>query len=104
MEKKRHEHYDMIVAWANGEQIQFKNMRGKWETSISPSWSTGLEYRVKPKLSKLYGRAFKDHKGDIEIASRREEFIAELESSIPWWQDGVKWIGPVVLMAEDVEI
>lgn len=52
----KHKHYDVIVAWANGEQIQWRD-RGalEWEDiSSSPmGWHNLVEYRVKPKEIKL---------------------------------------------------
>lgn len=48
---KRHKHYNEIVAWANGEEIQFfsDGCYVEWRDVRHPSWDELLEYRVKPK-------------------------------------------------------
>ena len=47
--KTPHKHADCIKAWADGSEIQFKNATtGVWEET-NPSWSTHIEYRIKPK-------------------------------------------------------
>jgi hypothetical protein len=45
----KHKHYDMIVAWANGQQIQIRETGGDWEDIESPSWINGCQYRIKPE-------------------------------------------------------
>lgn len=53
----KHIHYDAIVAWANGEQIQlFSQAEKKWkdlESLTSPVWFPENQYRIKPKEVKL---------------------------------------------------
>lgn len=45
----KQKHYDLIVAWAEGHQIEvFDNQYSKWTASVYPSFLSGLEYRVKP--------------------------------------------------------
>lgn len=43
----KHKHADLIIAWANGAEIQVKN-DGNW-TDIEPSWLKNKEYRIKPE-------------------------------------------------------
>jgi hypothetical protein len=45
----KHIHCDMIVAWANGEKIQFRSGPNHWYEVASPNWDIKLEYRIKPK-------------------------------------------------------
>jgi hypothetical protein len=45
---ERHKHADIIIAWANGEDIQVLNLDG-WECVSNPWWSEYAEYRIKPK-------------------------------------------------------
>jgi len=46
----KHKHYDCIVAWAEGKQIQFCNQTGKWEDLCgTPSWWEDYGYRIKPE-------------------------------------------------------
>lgn len=44
----KHKHHDVIVAWAEGKKIEYCNNEHEWRTVNEPSWSTILEYRVKP--------------------------------------------------------
>ena len=47
----KHKHADLIHAWADGAQIQYKNsIDNNWNDVEYPSWhpSTG-EYRIKPE-------------------------------------------------------
>jgi hypothetical protein len=46
----KHKHYDMIVAWAEGKQIQFNALDNNWEPVGScPIWVEDYEYRIKPE-------------------------------------------------------
>jgi hypothetical protein len=64
----RHKHADVIIAWANGEKIQFKYEGGGWadETATSPEWFDDFEYRIKPKIAKK--------EGWVNIAPSRTDF------------------------------
>lgn len=46
----RHKHADIIIAWANGEEIQTNDI-GNWRKFIDPSYifMPDCEYRIKPK-------------------------------------------------------
>jgi hypothetical protein len=44
----RHKHADLIIAWANGANIQLFSREGKW-VDIDPAWSLNTTYRVKPE-------------------------------------------------------
>ena len=46
----RHKHADLIYAWVDGAEIQFKNGYGDWiSTGGYPTWFKDQEYRVKPQ-------------------------------------------------------
>jgi hypothetical protein len=47
-ETTKHVHYDYILAWANGEEIQWfdANLR-KWFDVRNPVWEPDVKYRVK---------------------------------------------------------
>ena len=47
----RHKHYDCIIAWADGAQIQWNdpNHEEPWADIQAPSWNEYFEYRIKPK-------------------------------------------------------
>lgn len=55
---QRHKHADVIIAWANGKDIQVRHrVTGEWLdlTVSSPSFNDE-EYRVKPKVVIQRGR------------------------------------------------
>jgi len=50
---KRHKHYETIVAWASGKEIQFFDSDEKqwrdWGYTSCPSFTVTSEYRIKPE-------------------------------------------------------
>jgi len=46
-----HKFKDVIIAWANGEEIEFRdtNYSMEWKPTKNPLWLADTEYRVKPK-------------------------------------------------------
>lgn len=48
----RHKHADLIIAWANGAEIQFREYAGEWN-DFQPNgyacWHQDMEYRIKPE-------------------------------------------------------
>lgn len=46
----KHKHCELIKAWADGAEIQFRWCEtAKWEDADPPTWVEFHEYRVKPK-------------------------------------------------------
>lgn len=46
---KRRPHYDLIIAWANGAEIQWFNTEiGEWQDMKTLSWAEHHQYRIKP--------------------------------------------------------
>jgi hypothetical protein len=45
----RRKHADLIIEWAEGNTIEYKNNYGFWQVTMSPSWHDRYEYRVKPE-------------------------------------------------------
>jgi len=46
---KWHKHRDLIIAWANGAEIQSQaSNETKWSSVNSPNWFTRYNYRIKP--------------------------------------------------------
>lgn len=83
----RHKHYDCIVAWADGAEIEM-NAYGNWVKVNEPNWSATTEYRIKkePVIEVKY--FYEDFVGDLV---RYKEFNPYLEK---WhlkitYQDGV---------------
>jgi len=52
--RTKHKHYDVIVAWANGEEIQYEH-KGSWIDINDPDWYETVNYRIKPKRVKKEG-------------------------------------------------
>ena len=52
----KHRHYDVIVAWAAGEEIErWHYGSGEWLGEKHPSWFEDIKYRIKPKRVKKEG-------------------------------------------------
>jgi hypothetical protein len=53
----KHKHYDVIVAWAAGEEIQyFWGFQWRdWEETSCPAFTGTAEWRIKPKRVKKEG-------------------------------------------------
>lgn len=65
-----HKHRDVIIAWANGAQIQYRdNLREIWRDTDMPLWDEDEVYRVKPKGPDYYsvGMKFKDSTGAVHM-------------------------------------
>ena len=46
---KPHKHAELIKAWADGAEIEYKNIRGGWGDVSHPCWFNHSEYRIKPE-------------------------------------------------------
>jgi len=47
---KKHVHCELIKAWADGAQIQYKGPNDSdWRDAEKPIWLENCEYRLKPK-------------------------------------------------------
>ncbi len=55
-----HKHKDIIIAWANGAQIQYwSKVNCEWKDLVDLTWYESMEYRIKPKAKvKKYLFAF----------------------------------------------
>lgn len=51
---KPHKHKTLIIAWANGAEIQCKIADCKWVNCIDPVWREDMEYRIKPDTIKKW--------------------------------------------------
>jgi hypothetical protein len=55
----KHKHYDVIVAWAAGEEVEFKSTEcanwQNWKQNHAPSFHRDLEWRIKPQRVKKEG-------------------------------------------------
>jgi hypothetical protein len=51
----KHKHYDVIVAWANGEEIQYRIDNAWYDVGQGSPDFDYLDYRIKPKRVKKNG-------------------------------------------------
>jgi len=51
----KHKHYDVIVAWAAGEEIEYKTALGVWKPTYWPPLNENETFRIKPKRVKREG-------------------------------------------------
>ena len=59
---QRHKHYDIIVAWAEGKPIQFRNGPDGWQdfpTGTTPIFCSDTLYRIKPEKKKGWVNIYK---------------------------------------------
>ena len=48
--RKPHKHAEIIKAWADGAEIEWKDLEaGIWRPNNSPLWAEDEEYRIKPE-------------------------------------------------------
>ena len=53
--KQRHKHADVIIAWAEGKDVQVWDFtQNRWGdvTTESPTWCEDWKYRIKPPIKK----------------------------------------------------
>lgn len=96
--KQPHKHKDVIIAWANGEQIEFRNplISNEWQGVAHPSWGLHSEYRIKPQpvIRTFQVALFKsdhgfytstaDSDGEAREVERYEDFVTWLTDPIPY--------------------
>ena len=87
--KQRHKHADVIIAWAEGAEIEYRlGPYDSWSKSTSPSWHADCEYRVKPAPKKYRVALFRfstaaastytactDFQEDAENYESRPDFV-----------------------------
>ena len=61
-----HKHADIIKAWADGAEIQWRESDSIWRDIKFPEWRKSAEYRVKPEpaVVSLNYRAYPSVSGD----------------------------------------
>ena len=48
-----HKHRDLIIAWANGADIEVSSIGYNWVAKCRPTWAEGLIYRISPAKTPL---------------------------------------------------
>lgn len=57
-------HAALVHAWADGAEIQQKDLDGVWRVKDRPHWIASHEYRVKPPSVRLRIAQFRNHCDD----------------------------------------
>ena len=91
----RHKHADVIIAWAEGAEIEYrKSPEYIWNSAESPGWYENYEYRVKPPAKKYRVALFKDCTEGYTSTADTQEDAAFYESSsgfVRWLTDWVEY-------------
>ena len=75
----KHKHADLIHAWADGAEIEFKMPDGRWRITARPTWHESDEYRIKPEEKKPVVRWLWALKG-IDCYAISTAFYSDKES------------------------
>ncbi len=66
----RHKHADLIIAWANGAEIEYSGSRSSgWIMATAPSWQEDVVYRIKTKPEPVYPSATSFYHNGVHIPS-----------------------------------
>ena len=61
-----HKHADLIIAWANGAEIQWLAHNGQWIYLVTPNWNAEYQYRIKPE--KKWVRNYEYYLSDDKVS------------------------------------
>lgn len=93
-----HKHKDVIIAWANGEQIEYRNplISMEWEPVDFPAWGDKVEYRVKPKeeIRHFQVALFKSEQGFYTTTVDSDEEAQKVEcfeNFVAWLTDPIHY-------------
>ena len=81
----KHKHYDVIVAYANGEEIQFRGPSGDWRDWLGGSFPPFREtsrYRVKPRPKEIVWWAIVQEDGSSKYAAQSERAAKNLAADV----------------------
>ena len=85
---KRHKHYDVIIAFAEGKTIQYRHPEyGGWEDVDNPHFVDSLQYRVKPTVLRYRNYLYSYDGIHFYIA------VATPDTPVNSGSDFHKWIG-----------
>ena len=93
---QRHKHADVIIAWANGAEIESKvAATGEWVRARHPGWHEDCEYRVKPPAKKYRVALFKypGVEAVVSVANSEEdaERYEENQQFVRWLTDWIEY-------------
>lgn len=99
--KTKHRWYDVIVAWASGEKIQYSSRNTGWEDYVPcaenyiPAFNCdGFSWRIKPKTRiKRYRMALVHDYGVVSVDITNSSLDDPIEYNI---QGFIRWVGDIV--------
>ena len=88
---QRHKHADVIIAWANGAEIEWRETPDKdWESIKCPGFFARCEYRVKPPAKKYRVALFQNgNNGDYYTSTADMQEDAAYYENCPVF---VRWL------------
>ena len=93
---QRHKHADVIIAWAEGKDVQVRNpIEGSWlDLTISTPKFTDEEYRIKP-LAKKYRVALFSYSGGSYTSTadtqQDDADFCERPNFVRWLTDWIEY-------------
>ena len=85
---QRHKHADVIIAWAEGKDVQvWDELHSEWRKSAP--FFTGNKYRIKPPAEKYRVALFRRHNYETLAVASNSPVTAENYESMP---DFVRWL------------
>lgn len=93
---QRHKHADVIIAWAEGAEIEYrKSPEHIWYSAEYPGWYENYEYRVKPPAKKYRVALFKypDYYYYTSTANIQEDaaFYESCRAFVRWLTDWIEY-------------
>ena len=94
---QRHKHADVIIAWAEGKDVQvWDKLHNEWRNVDSDAvyFTAGYEYRIKPPTKKYRVALFKDvFSGNTNTADDQEaaECYEAHPAFVRWLTDWVEY-------------
>lgn len=94
--KQRHKHADVIIAWAEGKDVQiWDSTQKEWCDVIeSANWSDDCKYRIKPPANKYRVALFKRDSEYYTLAVNNQAYADIIESRkelIRWLTDWIEY-------------
>lgn len=93
---QRHKHADVIIAWAEGAEVEGRDTpTSPWTRTSTPSWYEKYEYRVKP-LAKKYRVALvkgADYYTTTADTETDAAFISCSAGFVRWLTDWIEYEG-----------
>lgn len=88
-----HKHKDLIIAWANGAEIQmYSTLYVGWVDCPNPVWADCYEYRIKPRIIKYRNFLWRAGPG-TPARMTVVEFDDNIREYRTAWRGFVRWVG-----------